>query len=102
MTVRRIVPIVATLALPFAAAAAPFAFATTYTFDLDRIDLNSGATVTIGNIGFVAKGLAATSAGTLYATTNAGTLFNVTGGIPVPVAALGPVDVGAMATAGRT
>lgn len=92
-------------ALPFAAStakAAPFAYATNYVQQLWRIDLQSPGSVLIGNIGFAAQGLAATSSGQLYATSNAGNLYNVTGAIVTPVAALGSLDVGAMDSAGTT
>lgn len=84
------------------AGAAPFAYATNYQQQLMMIDAQSPATVMIGNIGFLAKGLAATSSGQLYATNNAGNLFNVTGAIVTPVAPLGALNVGSMDSAGST
>ncbi len=101
-TSKLLLPIGATAFIAVSAHAAPFAFATSYTQQLMRIDMNSSATVVLGTIGFAAQGLAATSSGQLYATNNAGNLFNVTGGIATPVAALGALDVGAMDSTGST
>lgn len=101
-TSKLLLPIGATAFIAVSAHAAPFAFATSYTQQLMRIDLNSAATVVLGTIGFAAQGLAATSSGQLYATNNAGNLFNVTGAVVTPVASLGALDVGAMDSAGST
>lgn len=100
--IKLLCPIGALLMISAQSQAAPFAFATSYTQQLMRIDMNSSATVVLGTIGFTAQGLAATSSGQLYATNNAGNLFNVTGGIATPVASLGALDVGAMDSTGST
>ena len=84
------------------ALASPFAYATNYVQDLLQIDLNSPATVLIGNIGFAAQELAQTSSGQLFATNNTGKLFNVTGAIVTPVANLGSLSVGSMDSTGST
>lgn len=97
-----LVPGLALLSLSSLAAASPLAYATNYRQDLLQIDLNSPATTLIGNIGFTAQGLAATSSGQLFATSPNGNLFNITGGIVTPVAALGALAVGSMDSAGST
>lgn len=79
-----------------------YAYATNYHQDLLLIDLTSTASTFIGTIGFTAQGLAATSNGNLYATNPAGNLFKVNGGVAVPVAPLGGLQVGAIDSAGST
>lgn len=98
----RLLVLSAIAVLAASAPAAPFAYVTTYTQLLMRIDLQSAATVTVGTLGFTAEGLAATSSGRLYATNPNGNLFDVTGGVVTPVAPLGALSVGSMDSAGST
>jgi len=78
-----------------------FAYATNHLQELWKVDLTSPASVMIGNIGFVGEGLAETSNGKLYAT-NGNKLYEVTGGVPTPLANLGALDIGAFDSAGTT
>ncbi|MBS1708532.1 MAG: PEP-CTERM sorting domain-containing protein [Armatimonadetes bacterium] len=85
-----------------AAAAPQWAFATNYRQDLMQIDMTSSVAVPIANIGFAARGLAQTSSGKLYATSNGGGLIDITGGVVVPVAPLGALAIGALDSRGTT
>ncbi len=78
-----------------------FAYATNHLQELWKVDLTTPTSVMISNIGFVAQGLAETSNGKLYAT-DGNKLYNVTGGVPVPLANLGALSVGALDSAGTT
>ncbi len=88
--------------LATSAMAAPFAYATNYRQDLMKIDLNTSATILVGNIGFVANGLAQTSNGKLWATNPLGDLYEVSGGTPSLLTSLGSLSVGALDSAGST
>src|SRR5688572_12005824 len=83
-------------------ASAQLAYVTNYTQQLMMIDMQTPGTILIGNIGFAAQGLAATNSGRLYATNNAGNLFDITGAVVTPVAPLGALDVGALDSSGST
>ncbi len=92
----------AALAAVCVAEASPFAYAINYHQDLMRLDLNSSATVMIGNIGFTGQGLAALSTGQLLATDTNGKLHDVTGGGNVLMGNLGALDIGSIDSTGTT
>lgn len=103
MAKMRVLAPVAFLALTAGQAeAAQLAYVTNYVQQLMRIDVQSSATILIGNLGFAAQGLAQTSSGKLYATNTSGGLFDVTGGVVTPIAPLGALSVGGMDSSGST